>query len=249
MSMKKLIAILLICLMALSMIPMMSSAAEKTVENVAAGKTVVTGTGVDGTCVTDGKTDGYVDISWSDNDGVAQDNCWVYVDLGAATVVKGVGVANYPQGSYYQWEAFGSNDSETWTKLCEKKDETPSNGIVYNYDVTDTTAYRYVKVAGTFHSGNIGYHFNEVRVYAETENSVEFGKVLGEGALSDGAAYWQVVVADKFGGATLNVFSDAETAPTLENYETKDLAPWYQFNSQITAANFYGVANVPKVAC
>ena len=177
-TMKKVLAMILAVIIVFSTVPALAlfgiaAETDGTTEylNLAAGKLFKGGDGNTYTQPGDGNMDSYTDIPWKNNAGVAQPEiCWVSVDLEQACVIKEIKVANYNQGSYYQWEAYGSTDENNWTLLCEKKDTLPSadNGQKkYAYPVTETTAYRYVKVVGTFHSANMGFHFNEVEVWAD----------------------------------------------------------------------------------
>ena len=168
-----------------------SSAAEATKTNVALGKTATAGNGNTFASITDGATSGLADIGYWTKDGSTTEaagldgTCYVEIDLGENFDVYELRVVNYVDSTrYYKWEAYATTDNTLdiaeWTKIGEKTDEAVSTaeGTTVAFDAT---AMRYIRVYGTFHSANVGYHFAEIFAYADVESTFEGDS----GAVSD----------------------------------------------------------------
>lgn len=142
--------------------------------------------------ITDGATSGLADIGYWTKDGSTTEaagldgTCYVEIDLGENFDVYELRVVNYVDDSprYYQWEAYATTDNTLaiaeWTKIGEKTDTAVSTaeGTTVAFDAT---AMRYIRVYGTFHSANVGYHFAEIFAYADVESTFEGDS----GAVSD----------------------------------------------------------------
>ena len=173
---KKLLAFFLAMILVLGTMPVLaisSSAEVKT--NIALGKTVTTGQGVDGSAAVDDNQKTNVELIWTNDYNGSQalrDDCWLTVDLGEVTDVLGIGVFNYNASSrIYHFEVYGSTDNENWTKLCEKVDDTPADQV-FNCDVEASA--RYVKIVGTYSNAKNTkkqgrFHIGEFQVYAMGE--------------------------------------------------------------------------------
>ena len=176
---KKILAMFLAIVLVLGTLPVlaMSSAAEATKTNVALGKTATAGNGKTYAKITDGATSGLADIGYWTKDGSTTEaagldgTCYVEIDLGKNFDVYELRVVNYVDnsGRYYQWEAYATTDNTLaiaeWTKIGEKTDTAVSTaeGTTVAFDAT---AMRYIRVYGTYHSANVGYHFAEIFAYA-----------------------------------------------------------------------------------
>lgn len=191
---KKIFAMFLAIVLVLGTLPVLaiSSAAEATKTNVALGKTATAGNGNTFASITDGATSGLADIGYWTKDGSTTEaagldgTCYVEIDLGENFDVYELRVVNYVDDSprYYQWEAYATTDNTLaiaeWTKIGEKTDTAVSTaeGTTVAFDAT---AMRYIRVYGTFHSANVGYHFAEIFAYADVESTFEGDS----GAVSD----------------------------------------------------------------
>lgn len=190
---RKILAMFLAIVLVLGTLPVLaiSSAAEATKTNVAFGKTATAGNGSTFANITDGATSGLADIGHWTKDGSTTEaagldgTCYVEIDLGENFDVYELRVVNYVSSSrYYQWEAYAATDNTLaiaeWTKIGEKTDTAVSTaeGKTVTFDAT---AMRYIRVYGTFHSANVGYHFAEIFAYADAESTFEGDS----GAVSD----------------------------------------------------------------
>ena len=192
--MKKILSLFLAAVMILGSLPAMvlgvfaeDTVTLRTYTNVAAGKPVKTGNDTafqNGSYVTDGGFGGTgVDIGWGSFTSPAA-NCYVIVDLEQNYTVNGVKVANYADlGRYYCWDAYASTDLDAWTLIAQKSSSAPSISGGYYFETEETEA-RYIKIVGTYHSANSGYHFVEVEVYSPdvyTEGSAVNAVYQGNG--------------------------------------------------------------------
>ena len=190
---RKILAMFLAIVLVLGTLPVLaiSSAAEATKTNVAFGKTATAGNGSTFANITDGATSGLADIGYWTKDGSKTEaagldgTCYVEIDLGENFDVYELRVVNYVSSSrYYQWEAYAATDNTLaiaeWTKIGEKTDTAVSTaeGKTVTFGAT---AMRYIRVYGTFHSANAGYHFAEIFAYADAESTFEGDS----GAVSD----------------------------------------------------------------
>lgn len=190
---KKIFAMFLAIVLVLGTLPVLaiSSAAEATKTNVALGKTATAGNGNTFASITDGATSGLADIGYWTKDGSTTEaagldgTCYVEIDLGENFDVYELRVVNYVSSDrYYQWVAYATTDNTLaiaeWTKIGEKTDTAVSTaeGTTVAFDAT---AMRYIRVYGTFHSANVGYHFAEIFAYADVESTFEGDS----GAVSD----------------------------------------------------------------
>lgn len=119
---------------------------------------------------TDGQAGTYWDAGkWADSPSFV-------IDLGALYRLSKINVINYVNASrYYQYEVYLSTDGETYTLAYEKKDERVSIAAGYPTALAYPEA-RYVKVVGTYNSGNASFHIAEIAVYG-----TEVGTLLSEG--------------------------------------------------------------------
>ena len=179
---KKILAMFLAIVLVLGTLPVLaiSSAAAPTKMNVALGKTATAGNGKTFASITDGSTSGLADIGYWTKDGSTTEaagldgTCYVEIDLGKNFDVYELRVVNYVDAErYYQWEAYATTDKTLaiteWTKIGEKTDTAVSTaeGTTVAFDAT---SMRYIRVYGTFHSANAGYHFAEIFAYADYES-------------------------------------------------------------------------------
>ena len=186
---KKIFAMFLAIVLVLGTLPVLaiSSAAEATKTNVALGKTATAGNGNTFASITDGATSGLADIGYWTKDGSTTEaagldgTCYVEIDLGENFDVYELRVVNYVDSTrYYQWEAYATTDNTLdiaeWTKIGEKTDEAASTaeGTTVAFDAT---AMRYIRVYGTYHSANVGYHFAEIFAYADVTFEGDSGAV------------------------------------------------------------------------
>lgn len=187
---KKIFAMFLAIVLVLGTLPVLaiSSAAEATKTNVALGKTATAGNGNTFASITDGATSGLADIGYWTKDGSTTEaagldgTCYVEIDLGENFDVYELRVVNYVDDSprYYQWEAYATTDNTLdiaeWTKIGEKTDTAVSTaeGTTVAFDAT---AMRYIRVYGTYHSANVGYHFAEIFAYADVTFNGDSGAV------------------------------------------------------------------------
>lgn len=186
---KKIFAMFLAIVLVLGTLPVLaiSSAAEATKTNVALGKTATAGNGNTFASITDGATSELADIGYWTKDGSTTEaagldgTCYVEIDLGENFDVYELRVVNYVDSTrYYQWEAYATTDNTLaiaeWTKIGEKTDTAVSTaeGTTVAFDAT---AMRYIRVYGTFHSANVGYHFAEIFAYADVTFNGDSGAV------------------------------------------------------------------------
>lgn len=221
---KKIFAMFLAIVLVLGTLPVLaiSSAAEATKTNVALGKTATAGNGNTFASITDGATSGLADIGYWTKDGSTTEaagldgTCYVEIDLGENFDVYELRVVNYVSSDrYYQWVAYATTDNTLaiaeWTKIGEKTDTAVSTaeGTTVAFDAT---AMRYIRVYGTFHSANVGYHFAEIFAYADVESTFEGDS----GAVSD-TINWAI---DASGNLTITGTGD------MPDYATETDRPW-----------------------
>lgn len=183
----KLLSIILLAAMCLSMVTIASIgvSAETVSFNIATGKTIVAGNGQDATGVVNGSTAGYFDAGfWTSmedwntpDDGLTafgtEGTCYVEIDLGEECLIDKIKVVNLVDtGRVYKWEAYATTDNtadiSTWTLIGEKTNDDVSTAAGTTVEFEEMTA-RYVRVYGTYHSANVGYHFAEVEVFSDVE--------------------------------------------------------------------------------
>lgn len=110
--------------------------------------------------------------------------CYIETDLGSPMPVDSIKVQNYPQSTCYKWLVYATNDKtlpiNQWEIIGGKiTDETYPGGA----EETGYTArmafdeegnyekYQYIRIYGIYHSGNIGFHFNEVELTVAVEGN------------------------------------------------------------------------------
>lgn len=172
----KILAIVMVLAMCLSAMASLSIGSSATNVNVAEGKAVTSGRGENPTGLTDGSTAGYYDLGWwAETDGGEPyglaGTCYVEIDLGENTEIGAINVVNLVDSSrIYKWEAYATTDNtadiNTWTKIGEKTNDDVSTAKGTTVTFEKMTA-RYVRVYGTYHNQNIGYHLAEVSVLDE----------------------------------------------------------------------------------
>ena len=172
----KIVAIIMVLAMCLSTMAALSIGSSAANVNLAEGKYVIAGNGYEPTGLTDGSTSGHFDLGWwSDTDGGTPyglaGTCYVEIDLGENTEIGAIQVVNLvDSGRIYKWEAYATTDNTadiaTWTKIGEKTNDDVSTAKGTTVTFEKMTA-RYVRVYGTYHNQNVGYHLSEVFVYDE----------------------------------------------------------------------------------
>ena len=190
-------------------------------QNVALGLGGRTGTSNSVPGLTDGIYNTIAsDIPW--NADVASSNCWAEIDLRQAYDISSVRLVSYADaGRYYHWEVYATNDNTlpigSWTKIAEKSDNSVSTSNGYLAQVTTPMSARYVRIYGTYNSANIGFHFNEIEIYAPVSFETQQWTVGG-------------VTAELDETGTLR-FSGAGVIP---DYASASETPWASFASIIT---------------
>ena len=109
--------------------------------------------------------------------------CYIETDLGSPMPIDSVSVANYPQGTVYKWLVYATNDNtlpiDQWTiiggKTTDEKSTELADGhytseMAFNEDLT-YDKYQYVRIYGLYHSGNVGFHFNDVKLTVAVEGN------------------------------------------------------------------------------
>ena len=148
-------------------------------------KDISVSAGNGGNCnsIIDGSTSGYFDLGywadkvtdeWYGTDG----KCYVEIDLGALYNVERLKVVNLVSTTrIYKWEAFisASKDApiEEWTSVGGKTndDTAADSGYAVNFTAEQNAqAVRYIRIYGTYHNTNIGYHISEVSVSGTAAN-------------------------------------------------------------------------------
>ena len=88
---------------------------------------------------------------------------YVIIDLENSYDLESVNVMTY-RGSdrIYHYRIYTSADGETYT-LLGQKDDAETALYSQNYAAQEETVARYIKVVGTYHSKNAGFHLLEVR--------------------------------------------------------------------------------------
>ena len=245
---KKIFAMFLAIVLVLGTLPVLaiSSAAEATKTNVALGKTATAGNGNTFASITDGATSGLADIGYWTKDGSTTEaagldgTCYVEIDLGENFDVYELRVVNYVDDSprYYQWEAYATTDNTLaiaeWTKIGEKTDTAVSTaeGTTVAFDAT---AMRYIRVYGTFHSANVGYHFAEIFAYADVESTFE-----GDSGTVNDTINWAI---DASGNLTITGTGD------MPDYAATTDRPWDAYKTVATTVTVgEGITSVGKFA-
>lgn len=142
--------------------------------NLTENATVTTDAGKKMASLKDGDTEKYVKIGkW----GEGTNGCYVEVDLGETCFLNSLRVSN-PAGDgdrIYKWVAYATNDNtlsiDKWVKIGEKSDDAfaVSKGVTVKIaKALKETEFRYIRVYGTYYSGDENYHMTEVTVYGIT---------------------------------------------------------------------------------
>ena len=131
----------------------------------------------------------------------------IELDLGASKPIGDIEVAFLQYSTrVYNWVAYGTNDNtlplSKWTFLGEKQNDVVSDGS-YKVEVgAEAGSFRYVRVYGTYHSGNWGLHFSEIAIhepppaYLETEFTAtdfygeDWTEYMSDGNYSEYLGYW-----------------------------------------------------------
>ena len=149
--------------------------------NLMKNATVTAGSGKNCDIVKDGDAGGYFDLGyWCDSDenkangipmGTAG-NCYIEIDLQKLCNVESINVVNLiSTNRIYKWDAYVTDDNgkpiDSWTKLGGKTDNATSSEAGYTLELTaeqQNTQFRYIRIYGTYHNENWGYHINEITV-------------------------------------------------------------------------------------
>jgi len=98
--------------------------------------------------------------------------CYAEIDLNRLCHIETLRVVNYVASSrVYQWEAYVTDDAtlpiEKWIKIGGKSDNSKSTAAGYTLTLSEALqelSVRYVRIYGTYHNGNCGYHISEVEI-------------------------------------------------------------------------------------
>lgn len=119
--------------------------------------------------VVDGSTDGYWAASSYKN------RPWVCIDLEDVYDLSSLNVVTlFSSKRIYNFELYTSIDGETFTYLdaYTGSDYSTKDGVTF--DLSNKTVYaRYIRLVGTYHSKNAGFHLSELRVYGSLANDDE----------------------------------------------------------------------------
>ena len=129
------------------------------------------------TILTDGSTEDYEDLgTWAAAvTGPAYGTagtCYIEVDFGKLCYIDELTVVNLVSSSrVYKWDAYITDDGEKpigeWTKIGGKTDNGKSTAAGYTLTLPEAaqqTPIRYIRIYGTYHSANCGYHITEISV-------------------------------------------------------------------------------------
>lgn len=145
--------------------------------NLMMDATVTGGNGDTYSILNDGSTAEYEDLGfWAANvagpaygiDGT----CYVEIDLGKMCNVETLKVVNLVSASRtYKWDAYVTDDLSkpisSWKKIGGKTDNNKSTADGYTLTLTEAqknTPIRYIRIYGTYHSANCGYHVSEITI-------------------------------------------------------------------------------------
>ncbi|MBE6639044.1 MAG: hypothetical protein E7616_06285 [Ruminococcaceae bacterium] len=151
--------------------------------NLMLGATVTDGDGDTVSRLHDGSTEEYFDLGyWAANvagpaygiDG----QCYVQIDLGKLCLVDSIQAINLIAASRtYKWDAYATDDSgksiDNWTALGGKTDNGKSTAEGYTLTLSEDmqkTPIRYIRIYGTYHNANCGYHLTEIIVRGDAVN-------------------------------------------------------------------------------
>ena len=130
--------------------------------NLARGKKVVASS-ASGTGAAAMAVDGGAGSRWQSD---ANDNQWIYVDLGRKEQINNV-VIKWENAYAKAYKIQVSNDANSWKTVKEVAD---SKGVTETVDFKNTKA-RYVRVAGVKRATEYGYSIYEIEVYGEMKNN------------------------------------------------------------------------------
>ncbi len=126
--------------------------------DIAKGKTTTASSTEKASHNPDLATDGNASTRWSSQ---YADNQWIMVDLGSSAVLSGVRLAwEAAYGKSYKIQ--GSNNTSNWTDLFST---TTGDGGVDNINITNTTAWRYVRMLGMTRGTKYGFSLFDFNVY------------------------------------------------------------------------------------
>jgi hypothetical protein len=161
--------------------------------------------GLVGTCsdgyttkqLTDGNTSEYYDMSplwWGPDAAVAdpslaygpeENPCYLDYDMGNDVAVDKVEVWTLT-GRDYRFAVYGTTDNTKpiteWTLLGEKTTNETMTADGWSTTLGTAKTVRYIRVYGTYNNANLGFHFNEVKVwgtYEQTENILNISPAFG----------------------------------------------------------------------
>lgn len=168
------LSMLLVLLMVLSVVPAMSFASVAESSKLTIESAVRGDYGSTTTVPIDGQTGDYLDMGngWDLGGGVVNPNCYVELKLTEECKIDAINVVNYQGSRYYHWQAYVTDDNtkdiSEWTAVGGKTTDESSTAEGYTHTFAEPVVGTYVRVYGTFHSANGGYHFNEITLYGET---------------------------------------------------------------------------------
>ena len=129
------------------------------------------------TTLTDGATKDYEDLGYwaAAVTGPAygtEGTCYIEIDLGKLCYIEQLTVVNLVSSSrIYKWDAYVTDDNGNaigeWTKIGGKTDDSKSTASGYTLTLSESVAQtpiRYIRIYGTYHSANCGYHIAEISV-------------------------------------------------------------------------------------
>jgi len=104
--------------------------------------------------------------------------CYVQIDLGKLCLVDSIQAINLIAASRtYKWDAYATDDSgksiDNWTALGGKTDNGKSTAEGYTLTLSEDmqkTPIRYIRIYGTYHNANCGYHLTEIIVRGDAVN-------------------------------------------------------------------------------
>lgn len=152
--------------------------------------TITTDAGKKMASLKDGDTEKYIKIGkWGEGTG----GNYVEVDLGENALLNSLRVCN-PKGDgdrVYKWVAYASADNtlsiDKWVKIGEKSGDEFADGRGVTVKIAKElrdTEFRYVRIYGTYYSGDENYHLTEVNVYGITVMNLR--NLMGSATVSAG---------------------------------------------------------------
>ncbi len=109
--------------------------------------------------------------------GLYANKPWAVVDLGGIYALDEINVITYWQRTrYYQYEIYTSIDGVEYTKAAEKTSDVNETVFGEEFTFEEPVQAAYIKLVGTYDSGNESFHLNELRAYG-TEVEADYSAV------------------------------------------------------------------------